>query len=200
MQELLNLEQVFHWKLNENSIFYFEWKLDFRLRLKKVYHFPFLTLFNWANNTCHISHFLEPSVTKKRGCKIKQHPDLLYGYKQLCNVWASGTKHNHWSFPSYFVSKYSCMHSLINSQTQFLRIQIGRIELQKPTLTSRIQKLPESTSFLTPEYSSKFRILLRSNPSYVHHHLLGQVAGVAENSNNQPSPLKTELYTLHSQR
>jgi len=135
---------------------------------------------------------------KKRGCKIKQHPDLLYGSKQRCNVWASGTKHNHWSFPSYVVSEYSCMHSLINSQTQLLRIQIGRTELQKPTLTSRIQKLPESTSFLTPKYSSKFRLLLRSSPSYVHHHLLGQVAGVAENFNNQPSPLKTELYTLHS--
>jgi len=41
---------------------------------------------------------------KKKGCKIKQHLDLLYGSKQRCNVWASGTKHNHWSFPSYFVS------------------------------------------------------------------------------------------------
>ncbi len=50
----------FHWKLNENSIFNFEWKLDFRLRLKKIYHFPFQTSFNWANNICHISHFLGP--------------------------------------------------------------------------------------------------------------------------------------------
>jgi hypothetical protein len=62
------------------------------------------------------------------------------------------------------------------------------------------KNLRESTSFLTLEYSSKFRLQFRSSPSYVHHHLLGQVAGAAENSNNQPSPLKTELYTLHSQR
>jgi hypothetical protein len=63
--------------------------------------------------------------------------------------------------------------------------------LQKPKFTSHIHKnLPESTSFLTPKYSSKFRLLLRSSPSYVHYHLLGQVASVAENSNNQPSPLK----------
>jgi hypothetical protein len=62
------------------------------------------------------------------------------------------------------------------------------------------KNLPESTSFMTPEYSSKFRLLFRSSLSYVHHHLLGQVAGATKNSNNQPSPLKTELYTLHSQR
>jgi hypothetical protein len=79
-------------------------------------------------------------VTKKRGCKIKQHPDLLYGSKQRCNFWPSRTKHNHWSFPSYFISKYSCMHSLINNQTQLLCIQIGRTELQKLTLTSHIHK------------------------------------------------------------
>jgi len=127
---------------------------------------------------------------KKRGCEIKQHPDLLYGFKQRCNFWASGTKHNHWSFPSYFVSEYSCMHSLINNQTQLLRIQIGNRIAETNVHISHSQKLPESTSFLTPKYSSKFRLLLRSSPSYVHHHLLGQVASAAENSNNQPSLLK----------
>jgi hypothetical protein len=83
---------------------------------------------------------VQPLVTKNRGCKIKQHPDLLYGSKQRCNFWASGTKHNHWSFPSYFISEYSCMHSLINNQTQLLHIQISKTLLQKPTLTPCIHK------------------------------------------------------------
>jgi len=129
---------------------------------------------------------------QKRGCKIKQHPDLLYGSKQRCNVWASRTKHNHWSFPSYFVSECSCMHSMINNQTQLLRIQIGSIELQKPKLTSRIHKNCQraQASWLQNIHQSLDSYILRSSPSHVHHHLLGQVAGAAENSNNQPSPLK----------
>jgi hypothetical protein len=53
----------------------------------------------------------------------------------------------------------------------------------------KLQKLPESTSFLTTKCSLKIRLLLRSSPSHVHLHLLGQVASVAECSNNQPSVL-----------
>ncbi len=65
-------------------------------------------------------------VTKKGGCIIKQHPDLLYGSKRPCDVWAPGTTHEHWSFPSYFVSEHACGHFVLNNQTQLLRIQIGQ--------------------------------------------------------------------------
>ncbi len=59
----------------------------------------------------------------------------------------------------------------------------------------RLQKLPKSTGFLTTKCSSKIRFLLRSSLSHVHLHQLGQVAGAVECSNNQPSPLLTELLT-----
>jgi len=58
----------------------------------------------------------------------------------------------------------------------------------------------KSTSCLTPEYLSHFRLRSRSSSSYVHHHLLGQVVGIVENSNNQPSPHKIELFITHSPR
>ncbi len=59
----------------------------------------------------------------------------------------------------------------------------------------RLQKLPKSTGFLTTKCSSQIRFLLRSSPSHVHLHQLGQVASAAECFNNQPSPLLIELLT-----
>ncbi len=59
----------------------------------------------------------------------------------------------------------------------------------------KLQKLPESTSFLTTKCSSKIRFLLRSSPSHVHLHQPGQVAGATKCSNNQPSLQLTELLT-----
>ncbi len=58
----------------------------------------------------------------------------------------------------------------------------------------RLQKSPESTSFLIAKCSSTIRLLLGFIPSHVSLHLLGQVAGATECSNNQPS-FPTQSYS-----
>jgi hypothetical protein len=53
---------------------------------------------------------------------------------------------------------------------------------------------------MTTKCSSKIILLLRSSLPYVHLHLLGQVVGAAESSNNQPSPPTQSYLHLHSQK
>ncbi len=105
-------------------------------------------------------------------------------------------------FSSYFSTESSYVHSMIKnrrcfyfykSTKQSCRNQHSHLAFTKIT---RVYKFPDSRMF-----SSKIGLPLSQNcPSYVRLHMLNQVVGAAESSNNQPSPLEQNCSYLHSQK
>jgi hypothetical protein len=95
---------------------------------------PCLICTRWRHDTFYLDlykFYRTCSDTKKGGCIIKQHPDLMYGSKRPCDVWVPGTIHEHWSLPSYFIFEHACVHFVLKNQTQLLRIQIGQDKISE---------------------------------------------------------------------
>jgi hypothetical protein len=130
-------------------------------------------------------------------------PPLLHYDNQLCIILTKNPCHDNRS--KHIDIKHHYHHEKIEHENIIvlyypIEDMIGNLLIKALPKTKIFTKFARKSTRKTPEYLSQFRLRSRSSSSYVHHHLLGQVAGTTENSNNQPSPHKIELFITHSPR